>query len=82
MDYSNPSGGQAAVAIVKYPAKSPPGQKGYLGPILFNPGLLFPPRLSRMLLLILGKVVREIPVFRWCSAARRTLLKYSVMTSI
>lgn len=42
MDYSNPSGEQAAVAIVKYPSKIPPGQKGYLGPILFNPGLLFP----------------------------------------
>lgn len=81
MDYNDPSGEKATVAIVKYPSKIPPGQKGYLGPILFNPGLLFPPGLSRMFLLILRKVVREVPVFRWCSAARRALLKCSGMTS-
>ena len=38
LDYSDSSGAQAAIALIKLPSKIPPGQDGYLGPILFNPG--------------------------------------------
>jgi hypothetical protein len=38
LDYANTSGPQAAIAILKMPSKIPRGQKGYRGPILFNPG--------------------------------------------
>ncbi|KAL5524558.1 hypothetical protein ACEPAF_9698 [Sanghuangporus sanghuang] len=36
--YSEPSGEEAAVALIKYPSKYPPGHEKYRGPILFNPG--------------------------------------------
>lgn len=77
MDYSSPSDEQAAVAIVKYPSKIPPGQAGYLGPILFNPGFVFSICLICILLLSLRKVDQEGPVFRWCLAVRRPSSKYS-----
>ncbi|TDL14553.1 alpha/beta-hydrolase, partial [Rickenella mellea] len=38
LDYSQPNGEKAAVAMVKLPSKIPPGDDGYRGPILFNPG--------------------------------------------
>jgi hypothetical protein len=38
LDYADPSGPQAAVALLKVPSKIPRGQQGYRGPILFNPG--------------------------------------------
>jgi hypothetical protein len=38
LDYSEPSGPQAAIAMLKVPSKIPRGQEGYRGPILFNPG--------------------------------------------
>lgn len=38
LDYSNPDGAQAGVAIVKVPSRFAPNEEGYRGPILFNPG--------------------------------------------
>lgn len=38
LDYSDPHGPQAAVALVKKPSKIPLGHDGYRGPVLFNPG--------------------------------------------
>ena len=38
LDYNEPSGDQAAIALIKLPSKIQPGQDGYLGPVLFNPG--------------------------------------------
>ncbi|EJC99937.1 alpha/beta-hydrolase [Fomitiporia mediterranea MF3/22] len=37
--YSDPSGKQAAVALVKLPSSLSPNDKGYKGPVLINPGL-------------------------------------------
>ncbi|KAI5119054.1 hypothetical protein M0805_005920 [Coniferiporia weirii] len=38
LDYSDPSGEEAAVALVKSASKYPPDHESYRGPILFNPG--------------------------------------------
>ncbi|EIN12405.1 alpha/beta-hydrolase [Punctularia strigosozonata HHB-11173 SS5] len=38
LDYSNPTGKMAAIALMKIPSKIAPGAEGYRGPILFNPG--------------------------------------------
>ncbi|KAI5119053.1 hypothetical protein M0805_005919 [Coniferiporia weirii] len=38
LDYSDPSGEEAAIALVKSASKHPPGHESYRGPILFNPG--------------------------------------------
>lgn len=38
LDYSEPDGERAAVALIKYPSAYKPGHKNYKGPILFNPG--------------------------------------------
>lgn len=38
LDYSEPDGERAAVALIKYPSVYKPGHKNYKGPILFNPG--------------------------------------------
>lgn len=40
MDYSDPDGERAAVALVKYPSAYSPRHEKYKGPILFNPGML------------------------------------------
>ena len=40
MDYSEPDGEKAAIAIAKWPAKVDPTNETYRGPILFNPGIL------------------------------------------
>jgi hypothetical protein len=38
LDYANPNGPQAAIALLKIPSKYKPGEEGYKGPVLFNPG--------------------------------------------
>ncbi|TDL14566.1 hypothetical protein BD410DRAFT_833037 [Rickenella mellea] len=38
LDYSEPEGDRAAVALVKLPSKLPPDDERYRGPMLFNPG--------------------------------------------
>ncbi|EIN12410.1 alpha/beta-hydrolase [Punctularia strigosozonata HHB-11173 SS5] len=38
LDYSNPEGKKAAVALMKIPSKIAPDEEGYRGPVLFNPG--------------------------------------------
>ena len=38
LDYSDPDGEQAAVALVRHPSVYPPDHEKYKGPILFNPG--------------------------------------------
>ena len=42
MDYSDPEGGKAAVALVRHQSVYPPNHEKYKGPILFNPGEPFP----------------------------------------
>ena len=42
MDYSEPEGEKAAVALVRHPSVYPPDHEKYKGPILFNPGEAFP----------------------------------------
>ena len=39
LDYSAPSNGAAAVALIKFPSRFEPGEDGYRGPVLFNPGV-------------------------------------------
>jgi hypothetical protein len=41
LDYANPSDSRASIALLKVPSRIPLGQKGYRGPIIFNPGALF-----------------------------------------
>ena len=38
LDYSDPSGPEAAIALIKVPAEISMGQGGYRGPVLINPG--------------------------------------------
>jgi len=38
LNYAEPEGEKAAVALLKFPSTIPPGKEGYRGPILFNPG--------------------------------------------
>ncbi|EJC98014.1 alpha/beta-hydrolase [Fomitiporia mediterranea MF3/22] len=38
LEYSDPSGEEAAIALIMSPSRYPPGHTNYRGPILFNPG--------------------------------------------
>ncbi|EIN12406.1 hypothetical protein PUNSTDRAFT_130657 [Punctularia strigosozonata HHB-11173 SS5] len=38
LDYSNPSGKKASLALIKVPSKVAPSSESYRGPVLFNPG--------------------------------------------
>ncbi|KAJ7440151.1 TAP-like protein-domain-containing protein [Mycena latifolia] len=38
LNYSEPNGERAVIAITRYPAAVPPGSPAYRGPVLFNPG--------------------------------------------
>ncbi|EJD49761.1 alpha/beta-hydrolase [Auricularia subglabra TFB-10046 SS5] len=38
LDYANPDGEKAAVALLKYPSRYPSNNELYRGPILYNPG--------------------------------------------
>lgn len=40
LQYSNPDGDQGAVALIMSPSNYSAGDENYLGPILFNPGML------------------------------------------
>ncbi|KIP05918.1 hypothetical protein PHLGIDRAFT_480981 [Phlebiopsis gigantea 11061_1 CR5-6] len=39
LQYSDPSAGEAQIALLMSPSSFKPGDENYLGPILFNPGL-------------------------------------------
>ena len=38
LNYSNPHGIQASIALIRYPASIPRTSPKYRGPVLFNPG--------------------------------------------
>jgi pimeloyl-ACP methyl ester carboxylesterase len=38
LNYSNPLGTQASIALIRYPATKPRTSSEYKGPVLFNPG--------------------------------------------
>lgn len=63
LDYTEPEGEQAAVALTRLQSKYPPGHENYKGPILFNPGSLSKSiELTRLINL---QVVLEVRVYQW-----------------